>query len=95
MEKAPKVERTSSGTSALDDGLCLFAKKREYRIKSTGMGQAYYGNCERCGKPCQMTYKQQSRKAGSTSNNWNSAGFGHLDCLRTGWWMDAPVDHEA
>lgn len=68
---------------------------REYRIKSTGMGQLYYGNCERCGKPCQMTYKQQSRKVGATDNNWLSAGFGHIECLRNGNWADAPVDHEA
>lgn len=81
--------------SVLDDGLCLSDKKREYRIKSTGMGQAHYGSCERCGKPCQMTYKQQSRKIGDPTGNWLSSGFGHIDCLRTGMFIDAPVDHDA
>ncbi len=69
--------------------------EREYRIKSTGMGMAYYGSCERCGKPCQITYKQQSKKANAVGNSWSSAGFGHVECLRNGRWADAKVDHDA
>lgn len=63
---------------------------KEYRIKSTGEGQARYGSCERCGKYCAETFKQQMRKVGQT-DGWTSAGFGHVECLRNNNWKDAPV----
>ncbi len=67
----------------------------EYRIKSSGLGPATYGACERCGKQCPCHYMQQYRKQGQIRRGWASAGFGHVDCLRTGPWVDAPVTHDA
>ena len=67
----------------------------EYRIKSSGLGPATYGNCERCGKQCPCHYMQQWRQQGQIRRGWASAGFGHVECLRTGPWVDAPVTHDA
>jgi hypothetical protein len=64
---------------------------KNYRIKSTGLGGDHYGACERCGKPCSEHFMQQSQKIGQRSKGWASAGFGHVTCLRTGPWEDAPV----
>ena len=61
----------------------------EYRIKSTGEGQARYGSCERCGKHCAETFMQQLRKQGAVG--WVSSGFGHAECLKTHNWTDAPL----
>ena len=63
----------------------------EYQNKSTGHGMDRYGACERCGKHCALTYKQQFRKVGQVGLSWSVAGFGHVECLRTGNWKDAPV----
>jgi hypothetical protein len=68
-------------------------KPTERRIKSTGHGMARYGACERCGKFCDMTYKQQYRAEGAA--NWICCGFGHIACLRGGAWDQAPVEHSA
>lgn len=65
----------------------------EYRIKSTGEGQARYGSCERCGKHCSETFMQQLRKPSAVG--WVSSGFGHLQCLKTNNWVNAPVVHKA
>ena len=67
----------------------------EYRIKSSGLGPATYGACERCGKQCPCHYMQQSRRRGQIQRGWASAGFGHVECLRTGPWVDAPVTHDS
>lgn len=72
--------------NALDDGY-------EYRIKSTGKGEDWYGRCERCGKPCSCHYKQQYRRKGQKSPDWIDFGFGHAECLRYGDWEQAPVEH--
>ena len=66
------------------------AFEKQYRIKSTGKDAAHYGQCERCGKHCTEHYMQQWRKAVRESG-WCTAGFGHVDCLRVGPWVDAPV----
>lgn len=60
------------------------------RIKNTGKGSDWYGDCERCGKKCSPHYKQQTKHSGG----WSTAGFGHVDCLRTGEFSDAPVEHD-
>lgn len=60
-----------------------------YRIKSTGFGENRYGKCERCGKPCNLHYKQQRQKAESNSKNWDTFGFGHIECLKNGNWANA------
>lgn len=65
--------------------------EKEYRIKSTGLGHAHYGNCERCGKYCVTHYMQQWREVDRKSPGWHTAGFGHVACLRNGSWAAAPV----
>ena len=67
------------------------AFEKQYRIKSTGKGVEHYGNCERCDKHCTEHYMQQWRHAERENRGWCTAGFGHVDCLRTGPWVDAPV----
>ena len=67
----------------------------ERRIKSTGQGMARYGSCERCGKVCNMTYKQQYHKKDSEHNGWIDVGFGHIECLQNDSFTNAPIDHNS
>ena len=64
-------------------------KNGDVRIKSTGRGADWYGNCERCGKHCATHYKQQRKH----SQGWSISGFGHVECLRNGDWANAPVEY--
>lgn len=66
--------------SQINDGL-------ERRIVSTGRGSDWYGNCERCGKHCGEHFKQQVKSEGG----WTVGGFGHIHCLQTGKYINAPV----
>ena len=63
----------------------------EYRIKQCARAGDEYGNCERCGKPCNPHYKQQYRKIGQLRAGWIAAGYGHVDCLRNLKWENAEV----
>ena len=84
-EKQVSVERVP-----LNDGLATNIGK-EYRIKQCSRDSSEYGNCERCGSKCNPHYKQQWRKTGAKSNGWIDAGFGHIDCLRNGGWVNADI----
>lgn len=75
------------------DGALLGAD-REYRIKSSGLGPATFGVCEKCGGQCPCHYMQQQRKRGQRRAGWITSGFGHVDFLRTGPWSGAPVTHD-
>ena len=69
----------------------LVINNSEYRIIHTGLDASRYGPCERCGKKCTATYKQQFRRLARESKNWSSAGFGHPECLKTHNWTNAPI----
>jgi hypothetical protein len=73
----------------------------ERRIKSTGRGAEHFGSCERCGRHCSEHYVQQWRRQYRITSGtrvghvgwtfWDSAGYGHVECLRGGAYADVPV----
>ena len=65
-------------------------KVGDVRIKNTGRGADWYGKCERCGKHCSTHYKQQRK----ISSGWLNSGYGHIDCLKKGDYINAYVDHD-